>query len=184
MIKSLTLAAALLLPASALAKVPYFAAKCPGDISVETDRAGRAYLSGKRATVRSKNADYSEIVGGGTTVSVARDAGGLVVTYTGKRGANGVCQVVEQERVESAPPAAAPAPTAGFDDVPAKDKAACLRAVKRVTKNPKAVVLEALSSEANNTVKVGVGAKRAPWRCLVKRGKVADVMSLTDEGAL
>ena len=33
--------------APALAKIPYFAAKCPTDISVETDRAGRAYLSGK-----------------------------------------------------------------------------------------------------------------------------------------
>jgi hypothetical protein len=68
--------------------------------------------------------------------------------------------------------------------VPARDKKACLRAVKAKTHNPKVTVLEAISSEANNTVTVGVGPQRAPWRCLVKRGHVADVMSLASEGAL
>jgi hypothetical protein len=29
-----------------------------------------------------------------------------------------------------------------------------------------------------------VGEQKAKWRCLVKNGRVADVMSLTDEGAL
>ena len=62
----------MLLAGEAFAKVPYFAAKCPTDISVETDRLGRAYLNGKRVTVRSQNANYSEIVGGGVTISVAK----------------------------------------------------------------------------------------------------------------
>jgi hypothetical protein len=123
---------------TAVAKVPYFAAKCPTDISVETDRAGRAYLNGKRATVRSKNANYSEIVGGGVTISVAKNAGELVVSYTGKNRANGVCQVVEQETIESAAPEAAkPEPTKAYDDVPKRDKQACLKAVKRTTHNPR-----------------------------------------------
>jgi hypothetical protein len=40
-------------------------------------------------------------------------------------------------------------------------------------------------SEANSQVKVGVGTSRAPWQCTVSnRGEVANVMSLTDEGAL
>jgi hypothetical protein len=170
---------------TAFAKVPYFAAKCPTDISVETDRAGRAYLNGKRATVRSKNANYSEIVGGGVTISVAKNAGELIVSYTGRNRAHGVCQVVEQETVESAAPEAAkPEPTKAYDDVPKRDKQACLKAVKRKTHNPKAVVMDAVSSEANNTVTVGVGAEKAPWRCLVKGGKVADVMSQTNEGGL
>ncbi len=39
-------------------------------------------------------------------------------------------------------------------------------------------------SPANNTVIVGVGPQKAKWRCLVKNGRVADVMSLTDEGGL
>lgn len=64
------------------------------------------------------------------------------------------------------------------------DKTACLLAVKRKTNNPKVGVLSVETSEANNTVTIGVGPDRAPWRCLVKRGIVADVMSLTDEGKL
>jgi len=174
-----------LLAGEALARVPSFAAKCPTDISVETDRAGRAYLNGKRATVRSKNADYSEIVGGGVVVSVAQNNGSLIVSYTGPHRANGVCQVVEHKTVESAPlQASTPQPTTAYDDVPKGDKRACLRAVRAKTRNPKVSVIGAVSSEANNTVTVGVGAERAPWRCLVKRGKAADVMSQTDEGAL
>lgn len=83
-------------------------------------------------------------------------------------------------------PAAAEKKPAPFMDasVPAKDKQACVRAVKKQTHNPKVVVIGAESSEANNTVTLGVGPQKAPWRCLVKRGKVADVMSQTDEGAL
>jgi hypothetical protein len=68
--------------------------------------------------------------------------------------------------------------------VPGKDKQACIRAVKKQTKNPKAVVIGAVGSEANNQVTIGVGPQRAPWKCLVKRGKVAEVMSQTDEGGL
>ena len=30
---------------------------------------------------------------------------------------------------------------------------------------------------------VGVGADRAPWKCLVKNGNVAEVSSMADEGA-
>ena len=168
----------------AFAKVPYFAAKCPTDITVETDRAGRAYLNGKRATVRTQNANYSEIVGGGITISVARDARSLIVSYTGPHKANGICQVVEQETVESAPEASKPKATNASDGVPKGDKEACLKAVKRKTQNSKVTVIDAVSSEANNTVTVGVGTTPAPWRCLVKRGKVADIMSQTNEGRL
>lgn len=56
--------------------------------------------------------------------------------------------------------------------------------MKRKTNNPKVVVLGVETSEANNTVTIGVGADRAPWRCLVKRGIVAEIMSLTDDGKL
>ncbi|WP_424362615.1 hypothetical protein [Methylocystis parvus] len=80
---------------------------------------------------------------------------------------------------------AAPAEKPFMDaSVPAKDKQACVRAVKKQTHNPKVVVIGAVSSEANNTVTLGVGPEKAPWRCLVKRGKVSDVMSQTNEGAL
>jgi hypothetical protein len=69
--------------------------------------------------------------------------------------------------------------------VPQVARAACLREVGRTTNNPDLAIIEMIYSEANSQLKVGVGPDRAPWRCLVSNsGIVAEVMSLTDEGAL
>jgi hypothetical protein len=46
------------------------------------------------------------------------------------------------------------------------------------------VTLSVEESEANTLVMVGVGPNKAPWKCLSKDGVVAEVMSMTDEGAL
>jgi hypothetical protein len=98
------------------------------------------------------------------------------------------CRAAEDKRnaAGAETPATSEQNPASFMDasVPGKDKQACVRAVKKQTRNPKVVVVGAVSSEANNTVTLGVGPQKAPWRCLVKGGKVADVMSQTDEGAL
>ena len=73
---------------------------------------------------------------------------------------------------------------AGASDVSSEDKQACLRAVKKQTNNPTVVVLGSEISQANNSVTLGGGPQRAPWRCLVKGGSVSDVTSLTEEGKL
>jgi hypothetical protein len=70
------------------------------------------------------------------------------------------------------------------DGVPSGNKQACLQAVRKQTQNPDLSILSAESSQANDTVMVGVGPNRAPWRCLVKGGVVAEVMSMTNEGRL
>jgi hypothetical protein len=72
----------------------------------------------------------------------------------------------------------APLRTAG-----AADEAACLAAVAAQTNNT-GVVLESITSEANNMVTIGVGPERAQWQCLVKGGVVAQTMSMTNEGTL
>jgi hypothetical protein len=100
------------------------------------------------------------------------------------------CRAAEDKRNANGGAADAPAQAAPeqkpFTDasVPAKDRQACVRAVKSKTHNPKVAIIGAVSSEAANTVTLGVGPDRAPWRCLVKRGKVSDVMSQANEGAL
>lgn len=68
--------------------------------------------------------------------------------------------------------------------MPKSDQKACRKAVKRKTNNKDVTVLDATSSEANNMVTLGVGPDKAKWKCLVKNGIVAEVMSLTDEGGL
>lgn len=71
------------------------------------------------------------------------------------------------------------------ESVPQVARDACLREVQRTTNNPDLTILEMIYSEANSQLKIGVGPDRAPWQCTVSnRGEVADVMSLTDEGAL
>ncbi len=76
--------------------------------------------------------------------------------------------------------AAAPAMRSGSP----QDESACLAAVSRETKNRDVSVVSSEFSQANTEVVVGVGPNRAKWRCLVSKGRVAEVMSLTDEGAL
>jgi hypothetical protein len=68
--------------------------------------------------------------------------------------------------------------------MPSKDEQACLQAVSIKTNNGDVMVLSTETSEANNVVVVGVGPKRAPWRCLVSKGVVSEVSSQTDEGRL
>lgn len=60
---------------------------------------------------------------------------------------------------------------------------ACLKAVSGETSESDVAVLSSEFSEANSMVTIGVGAARAPWRCLVSNdGAVQDVSSLADEG--
>lgn len=72
----------------------------------------------------------------------------------------------------------------GSAAMPSQDEQACLQAVSKETNNGDVVLLRTETSEANDAVYVGVGPKRAEWRCLVSKGVVAEVMSMTDEGAL
>jgi hypothetical protein len=67
---------------------------------------------------------------------------------------------------------------------PSIDEQACLQAVSTETNNGDVVTLSVEESEANTLVMVGVGPNRAPWKCLASGGVVAEVTSMTDEGAL
>ena len=61
---------------------------------------------------------------------------------------------------------------------------ACLSAVSSQTEGDVAV-LSSEFSEANSLVMVGVGADRAPWRCLVSNdGTVQEIYFAGSEGAL
>lgn len=64
-----------------------------------------------------------------------------------------------------------------------EDENACLSAVASQTGNS-VMVLSSEFSEANTLVMVGVGPEQAPWRCLVSKGRVAEVMSMVNEGTL
>lgn len=62
---------------------------------------------------------------------------------------------------------------------------ACLQSVEGETGEGDLAVVSTEFSEANSIVMIGVGAARAPWRCLVSNdGQVAEVSFEGSEGAL
>lgn len=66
----------------------------------------------------------------------------------------------------------------------AADETACEIAVAKAANNGDTVVISSEFSQANTVVIVGLGNAKAKWRCLVSGGKVAEVTSMSDEGAL
>jgi hypothetical protein len=63
------------------------------------------------------------------------------------------------------------------------DESACLSAVAAQANNS-VTVMSSEFSQANSVVMIGVGPTRAPWRCLVSGGVVAEVTSMANEGSL
>lgn len=93
---SAILLSSLLLAGVAHAGIPSLNASCPGDISVHASEGGPVYLNGKEAKLKKFNDNYFEATGSGVTVSISVNPDGSPsVTYTGKGGANGVCQVAK-----------------------------------------------------------------------------------------
>ena len=73
--------------------------------------------------------------------------------------------------------------TAAMRTGSATDEKACLDAVKAQSNNTVSVISSEFS-EANTLVMVGVGPEKAPWRCLVSNGVVAEAMFAGSEGKL
>ncbi|MCB1419610.1 MAG: hypothetical protein KDJ74_11710 [Notoacmeibacter sp.] len=79
---------------------------------------------------------------------------------------------------------AAPAAPAEASDVSEAAINACLAAVKNETGEPDVVMTSKEWSQANSMVMLGVGAQRAPWKCLVSNdGTVQEVSFTGSEGA-
>ncbi len=161
-----------LLSAPALAaNPPKFNAICPGGIEVSSNGNGRVRINGEKANVKAVSASAWKAKHKGVSIDIGQDGAQVFVSS-----AADVCDIVSSN--------AAPNKDGSVGGVPAKDQEACLAAVSNTTNNGTVEVGEARSSEANNEVIVLVGDQKARWQCLVKNGRVAGVMSLTDEGSL
>jgi hypothetical protein len=78
--------------------LPFFNATCPGAIDVHAEEGGYVYFNGKQATLKKINREYYEAAGSGITLSIAINPDETVtLTYTGKHGANGVCEVTDSD---------------------------------------------------------------------------------------
>ena len=74
--------------------IPFFNATCPGGIEVHADEGGPVYFNGKEGKLKKVNSNYYEATGSGITLSISLNPDQSVsLSYTGKHGANGVCNV-------------------------------------------------------------------------------------------
>jgi hypothetical protein len=157
------------------AKVGAFTATCPTNVNLQYDGHGHLRINGAHTELKQVGAGSYDAKHGDVTVSILVDGNSVSVVYTGKHGANGVRQVAM-----ASAGGASTGGAAAQGGMPSKDEQACLAAVSNTTSNGDVDVLRTETSEANNTVIVGVGPQRARWKCLVKNGKVAGVQSLTN----
>lgn len=80
----------------AAAKIPTLNATCPTGIEVHADEGGPIYINGQEAKLKVFNDNAYDASHGGVTISLTIAPDGTAdVAYTGKGGANGICQVVE-----------------------------------------------------------------------------------------
>lgn len=80
------------------AEIPMVNATCPGNLEVHTDEGGPLFINGKEAKLKKINDNYFEAKGGGVTVSLSISPDGTPsMSYTGKGGANGVCEIAEED---------------------------------------------------------------------------------------
>ena len=76
--------------------MPFFNASCPGGIDVHADEGGPVYVQGREAALKRFNDRYVEArdANSGITLSISSSEGGTPqISYTGRGGANGICQV-------------------------------------------------------------------------------------------
>lgn len=96
---ALPLTAALLstaFAAPAMAAVPFFNASCPGGIDVHADEGGPVYVQGREATLKRFNDRYFEARDAKSDITLSissNEDGPPQISYTGRGGANGICQV-------------------------------------------------------------------------------------------
>jgi hypothetical protein len=117
-----------LIAGTAGAALPVFVAICPGDISVDSGRTGVVYVNGTKVTVKEFNENYYEVKSGAVTISIASDPGQApIVSYTGKGGANGVCEVTgyEPEKAAAASSEPSTAERAGLGQFDATGQIPC-----------------------------------------------------------
>lgn len=78
---------------------------CPNDIRVQAKAGSPVTINDKQATLAKFSEQYFEAKGEGVTLSISLDGKGTpTISYTGKQGANGICEETkEAEETEEAP---------------------------------------------------------------------------------
>lgn len=97
---ALAISAAGAIPALA-ADNPVFAAECAGGVNqggynIDTDDRGHLWVNGHRVPLHAAGEDNWEGSYHGVTFGITSTESGLIVSWTGRNRANGICTVVAQ----------------------------------------------------------------------------------------
>ncbi|MGB4072441.1 hypothetical protein [Pseudomonas sp.] len=80
------------------ANLPAFDVTCATDLKVRAEAGGTVYLNDKPLVLHKLSEQFFEAKGEGATLSISLNAAGVpTVSYTGKQGANGICEKTEEE---------------------------------------------------------------------------------------
>jgi hypothetical protein len=175
---------------AAHAGLPSFNANCPGGIELHADEGGPVYFNGNAGSLKKVNDTYFEATGAGITAEIMISPDGSTsVTYTGKGGANGVCTLVKYD-IAAANPPAQPAKPARPAAMPPGLVATCRGAAAGQYGTKPMYINVGKPSRARTgwaikgTADQGNQGKK-PFQCnFDNAGKLKDVMSLVNEGAL
>jgi len=84
------------------AKIPLVNATCPTGIEVHADEGGPVYINGKEAALKVFNQNSYEATHGNVMIDLTiTPDGSVLVSYTKKGGANGICTVADDTIHES-----------------------------------------------------------------------------------
>jgi hypothetical protein len=173
-------ATTLLFATVASADIPQLNYDCPTNIAVHADKGGPVFINGKEAKLKKFNDNAYEAKGSGVAISLTRNPDeSWDVSYTGKGGANGVCQ--------PATSGAASASNTSGTSATSKAEKACLAEVAKKTgvAVSKLSVTDVMTAEAGIGVTISVPDADAPWSCLSSAsGKVQGASYTGSEGNL
>lgn len=178
---------------AAHAGIPLLNFTCPGGLEVHADQGGPVYINGKETKLKKSNDNYYEAIGSGVTLSISINPDGSpTLSYTGKHGANGICQSSESsqpsadsnpEKTEStsSTPAVAPGNMAAY----CRGEAAGQFATKPTyIKTGKLTRVKGGGYSVKGTADLGDQGQK-PFQCKFgKDGKYLGLESLVDEGKL
>ncbi len=93
-----------LIAGAAQAAIPTMNYSCPTGIELHVDQGGYAFLNGKKAQLKNFSENYFEVKANGVAVSVMTNPDGTRnVSYTGKKGANGICSEADVAKTMAKP---------------------------------------------------------------------------------
>lgn len=177
--------------------LPLFNATCPLGLEVHGDEGGPVYVNGKEAVLKKFNDNYYEArdAATGTTLSLSKNPDGtLSASYTGRGGANGVCQMhttadvsgasqAAQPTVAASPAARGPVVTPGNMSAFCRGEVSGMFATRPayVKTDPVARAKDGSTSIDGTVDKGSEGIKQ--FRCRFDAtGRFIDVMALTSDG--